>query len=87
MIEFFFRTFFYILVGELVSLTCEDLANKASNLMTAWSVDKKFQQNDRRFDNRLQPMNQRERDAVIRNVKIAKAVVGAAAGVTGCLGE
>lgn len=69
-------------------MAIEDLAESASNFMTSWSADKKFIQPERsHFDNRPPPMNQRERNAVIQNMEIAKAVAGTAATVTGHFGE
>lgn len=71
------------LLGELASLALEDLANSASNFMTSWSAYKKFKQSDKsRYDNGPQPIEQWERDAVIR-----KTVAKTAATVTGYLGE
>ncbi|XP_037033355.1 uncharacterized protein LOC119072269 [Bradysia coprophila] len=73
-------------VGEFASLALEDWANSVTNFVTSPIYDGPVvNQRANLFDSRPQSMNQRERDDVIRNVKIAKAVVGTAATLTGHL--
>lgn len=55
--------------------------------MNSRSDDRSIEQSSTGFYRRSQPMVQLERDAVVRNVKIAKTVVGDTAALTGLLRE
>lgn len=85
-----FYLFLYNSVGELASLALEDLAKSASNFITSRpseSAETFMYSNTSPFDILPRPTNQQERDTVIRNMEIAKAVVGTTATLTGYFGE